>query len=177
MKKSRKSERPIQEVEVTGPVPQYQGDIFRSARWPIACVVAWRYAQLAGLSEQARNDLVREAAERGHLAIDSTAPEWVERMQDACREILDCAATRPDKFALHGRDAERITFGAFAELLPFNGSFALFHNPSHDFDDRVEDVWCRADEVRAAFESSPTSTLKGRTACLILRGPSLLSKS
>jgi hypothetical protein len=126
-------------------------DMLTAARWPIGCVVAWRYAQMFGTSSEARDDLVRAAAVRGQHALDCSHPHWVERLHAVCRDILDRAASDPGTFSLRDRAGNIVRFGTSAQLHGDNKTFALCFDMARDVDDRVDGLWCLAAEVRAAW--------------------------
>jgi hypothetical protein len=126
-------------------------DVLTSTRWPIECVVARRYAQLCGMSNDARDDLVRAAAVLGQKAIDASYPLWFETLCHACRDILDRAASDSGTFALRDREGNIVRFGASAQLHVHNTSFALYFDQARDVNDRVDGLWCLAAEVRAAW--------------------------
>ena len=142
-------------------------DVLTAARWPIGCVVAWRYAHMFRMPSEARDDLVRAAAVRGRHALDCSHPHCVERLHAVCRDILDRAASDPGTFSLRDRGCNIVKFGNSAQLHGHNNTFALFLDPARNVDDRVDGLWCRAAEVRAAWPDN------GLQACMPAPSPSL----
>jgi len=126
-------------------------DILSSARWPIQCVVAWRYAQLAGMTDDARDNLVRATWREGPFVIGGLDDETFERRQLACRDVLDQAVKDPANFALRGQDGQPVGFGAAAELIWNETTFELYFDRKRNVDDCVDGLWCSAAELRAAW--------------------------
>ena len=150
-------------IESTGPITRPTPvDPLDLDSWPLACVLAWIIAIDDGFSPAERDEHVRRAYRHEARALPRD-------MLAAGRKLIDFAAANPERLKLWhpGGVIEDFRLGPEALIFPTLGesgnlTFGLRPHTvirnADDIGERILAIWCRSQEVRAAWPAQKIET-------------------